>query len=355
MAILVFIAILALLVLVHEFGHFIIAKKSGMKVEEFGFGFPPRIFGFRKGETLYSLNLIPLGGFVKIVGENNSDHDDPQSFIHKSFLARFGTLIAGVLMNVILAVVLLSIGFGMGLPTAVSPGQALPAHAHLEPQSISILDVVADSPASQAGMRGGDEIISVDQKTFTDIVELSNYIKSRGGHEVDFNIKRGNQPLDFKVQARENPGPDQGAVGIAIGNIGILSYPWWYTPVAGAKATWQILVSTLSGFYQLIRGGVGFASLGGPVKIASLTGQVTQLGFVYVLQFAAFLSINLAILNVMPFPALDGGRILFLLIEKVRGKRNNPLIENWANTIGFALLLILIAVITFHDIRGLIH
>lgn len=353
MTIILFIVILAVLVLVHEFGHFIVAKKSGMKVDEFGFGFPPRLFGVRRGETLYSFNLLPLGGFVKIVGENNSDADDPRSFVHKSFKARFGTLVAGVTMNVLLAIVLMSIGFGIGLPAAVAPGETLPAHATLKSESVSILQVEPNSPAKNAGLKEGDAILSLDGHTFTDADGVSSYIHSREGSVVNFHVKRGSEELDLKAEARKDHPADQGAVGIAIGNVGMLSYPWWYTPVAGVKATWQIIETTVVGFYQLIKGGIGFDQLGGPVKIASLTGQVAKLGFVYVLQFAAFLSVNLAILNILPFPALDGGRVLFLLIEKIRGKKNNAAIENWANTIGFALLILLIAVITFHDIRGL--
>jgi|SRR5579872_674823 len=355
LSIIVFILILAALVLVHEFGHFIVAKKSGMQVEEFGIGFPPRIFGKRKGETVYSINLIPLGGFVKILGENNEFADNPRSFINKGFWQRFFTLIAGVVMNFLFAWVLFSIGLGIGLPTAIAQGQPLPAHAHLRGQGITVLQITDNSPAQQAGIKEGDTIISADGKKFTNVDDLAAYIKTRLGQKVDFAISRGNANLDFKVLARPNAPADQGATGIGLGLVGKLSFPWYLTPVEGFKATIEVIAQTWDGFYALVRHGQGLSSLGGPIRIASLTNQVTKLGFDYVLQFAAFLSVNLGILNILPFPALDGGRVLFLLIEKVRGKRNNQNIENWVNTVGFALLIILVVLISFRDVRFLIH
>ncbi|MDB4940023.1 MAG: Zinc metalloprotease [Candidatus Doudnabacteria bacterium] len=353
LTIIVFILILAALVLFHEFGHFIIAKKSGMQVDEFGFGFPPRIWGKKIGETTYTLNAIPLGGFVKIAGENNDGDENPRSFINKSFTARLFTLIAGVIMNFVLAWILFSIGFTIGLPTVIEQGQTVPAHGTIRGGSISILQIDPNSPAAKAGITEGDVIISLDGHPVNDVNQVIDYIKSKAGSSVDFQMKRGNTNEDFKVTPRQNPPPGEGAVGIALGNVGRLSFPFYIAPIMALKATWQVIVGTASGFYHLIFQGQGVSSLGGPVKIAKLTGQVTQLGLVYILQFAAFLSVNLGILNIMPFPALDGGRVLFLIIEKVRGKRNNSKIESWFNTIGFALLMVLVLIITVKDIRGL--
>lgn len=354
-SILAFIVILALLVLVHEFGHFVMAKRAGMKVDEFGFGFPPRLIGIKKGETIYSINLIPLGGFVKIVGEDNSGEADPRSFINKSFWQRLSTLVAGVVMNFILAWVLLSIGFGIGLPTVVGEGQQLPKYGTLSSQNITILEVSAESPAKVAGIKEGDIILGADGKSFSDIESLISYVRSRGDQTIDMQLKRGGEEIKISVLSRANPPEGEGSMGIGLGNVGEISYPWYYAPVAGLKATLAMIKGTAVGFYELIVQGVGIKSLGGPVKIAALTGQVTELGFPYLIQFTAFLSVNLGILNIIPFPALDGGRVLFLLIEKVRGKRNNSDWEKWANTIGFALLLLLIAVITFGDIKSLIR
>ena len=166
-------------------------------------------------------------------------------------------------------------------------------------------------------------------------------------------LKRGKEELDVKVTPRVNPPPDQGAVGIQLGEVGNVSFPVYIAPGVALKATWQVMSGTASAFYHLIFKGQGVSSLGGPVKIAQLTGQVTKLGIAYILQFAAVLSVNLGVLNLVPFPALDGGRILFLIIEKVRRKRNNALVERWFNTIGFILLMGLILLITIKDVRGL--
>lgn len=350
----VFVIILALLVLVHEFGHFIVAKKTGMEVKEFGFGFPPRIFGIKRGETIYSVNWLPFGGFVKIVGEDNEEQDNPRSFVNKGFWARFGTLIAGVVMNVILAWVLLSIGLIIGLPTAIDQGQPLPAHARLRSESMSILDVASGSPAEKIGLQSGDQIKSVDGKNFSNLDALVDYVHSEEGKTVDMQIMRGKENLDFKVYARQNPPADQGSLGIALGYVGILYYPWQYAPYQGALATWQILAETGSGLYHIVSTGQGLKDLGGPVRIASLTGEVTLLGVSYIINFAALLSVNLAILNIIPFPALDGGRILFLLIEKIRRKKNNQTVEQWFNVIGFAILILLILLVSIKDIRFLI-
>lgn len=349
----VFIVILAALVLFHEFGHFIIAKKSGMQVDEFGFGFPPRIYGKKIGETTYTLNAVPLGGFVKIAGEDNAEENNPRSFINKSFLARFGTLVAGVVMNFVLAWILFSIGFTIGLPTVIEQGQSVPAHGTIRGGSISVLQIDPNSPASKAGIREGDKILSIDNQSVQTTDDVINYVKTKAGSDVEFHLKRGDQAENIHVTPRVNPPPGEGAVGIALGNVGRLSFPFYIAPIMALKATWQVIVGTAVGFYHLIFEGQGLSSVGGPVKIASLTGQVTQLGFVYILQFAAFLSVNLGILNIMPFPALDGGRVLFLIIEKVRGKRNNAVVERWFNTIGFALLMVLVILITIKDVRSL--
>ncbi len=354
LAIIVFIVILGVLVLVHEFGHFMVAKKSGMVVEEFGFGFPPRLWSKRVGGTTYSLNLIPIGGFVKILGENNEGASNPNSFINKSFGARFATLVAGVLMNFILAWVLFAIGFGIGLPTVVALGDQLPAHAVLRAPQTTVLQISPGSPADKAGIKEGDSIVAVDHQQFGEISQIVAYVKSRAGNNIDLQLKRGNQALEVQAYVRSNAPADQGALGVALGTVGRLSFPWYLTPVVGIKAAYQAISETAVGFWQLIFEHQGLSNLGGPVKIATLTGQVTQLGLVYVLQFAAFLSVNLGILNIIPFPALDGGRVLFLVIEKVRGKRNNEKIEQIFNTVGFALLMLLVLLISIHDVSGLI-
>ncbi len=368
--ILIFIVVLGILVFVHEFGHFIAAKKSGMTVEEFGFGFPPRLAGIQKSggrwkwiwghrqpadkdQTVYSLNWIPLGGFVRILGENNEYAEDPGSFINKGFWPRLLTLAAGVIMNVIFAWALLSVGFGLGLPAAVNDLSEVPKGATFSESRVAILETAKDLPADRAGVKAGDILLGVDGQKFAGIDEVQNYIKNRAGQTITFEIERSGEKLSLPVESNLNPPPGEGPTGIVLAVIGRLKYPWHLAGIEGAKTTWNGLSGIVQGLYRLIVSGAGFASLGGPVKIAKLTGEVAGLGLIYLMQFTAFLSLNLAVLNILPFPALDGGRVLFLMIEKVRGRRNNQRIEQMVNAIGFILLLGLMVLITIKDVRGL--
>jgi regulator of sigma E protease len=354
LAIVVFIAILGLLVFVHELGHFVMAKRAGMRVDEFGFGFPPRLFGIKKGETLYSINWIPLGGFVKIVGEDGSESPDPESFGNKSFLQRFLVLIAGVSMNVILAWVLISVGMGLGLPTVLYEGDQLPKSAHVKNQSIGILEVSAKTPAADAGLKAGDSILKINGQPVGSIESAQSETKSDAGKETIYTIKRGSEVFDRKITPRTNPPDGEGPLGVALGSIAYVSYPWYEAPFRGAVAVFNLIVLTLTAFGgiigQIFQGQSVSAQLSGPVGIAVLTKDVTALGFIYLLQFTAVLSANLAIINAVPFPALDGGRILFLIIERIRRRKLPIMAEQWANTAGFILLLMLMVFVTVKDI-----
>jgi len=365
--VLIFIIVLGVLVFVHEFGHFIVAKKSGMQVEEFGFGFPPRIAGVQKidgkwkwiwghkpgldgSKTVYSINAIPLGGFVRILGENNQHPEHPGSFINKGFTPRFLTLVAGVVMNVILAWVLLSVGFGIGLPVAVNNLDDVPKNAVFTGQQIAILEVVKDLPADKAGIKPNDVILLIDGQQFASVPDIQSYVKAHAGGSVEFLVKRQQQEVKISVVPNINPPEGEGPTGVALSMVGKLKYPWYLAVVKGADATISGLVNIVSGFYGLIVSHTGFANLGGPVKIAKLTGEVAGMGFIYLLQFTAFLSLNLAVLNILPFPALDGGRVLFLLVEKIRGKKNNQKFEQIVNVAGFVFLLLLMVAVTINDI-----
>lgn len=367
--ILIFIVILGLLVFVHELGHFIVAKRSGMKVDEFGFGFPPRVFGIQKIEgrlrlvwgtkqsvksdtTIYSINAIPLGGFVRIVGENNDAPDNPESFTNKPFFPRLLTLVAGVLMNVLLAWLLVSVGFIHGLPVAIDAGQQFEHGGTFSGGQVAIVEVQPNSPASEANLRPGDVIVQLGTDKVETIDQVQSYIGSHKGQPVTFQLKRGSNIETVQVTPLASPPAGSGPTGIALSSVGLLSYPWYWAPIEAARTVISQLVGIVTGLYSVIVSGHGFESLGGPAKIAQLTGEVADLGFIYLLQFTAFLSLNLAILNILPFPALDGGRVLFLLIEKVRGRKNNQTIEQIANTAGFLLLLLLMVAVTVNDIRG---
>lgn len=364
--IIIFLIVLSLLVFVHELGHFVMAKRAGMKVHEFGFGFPPRLIGIQKikgkwkivsqnadpDHTVYSINAIPLGGFVKIMGEDSDEIDDPRSFTSKSFFAKLITLAAGVVMNVILAWLLLSIGFMAGLPVAVQDLSEIPSNGQFTNQQVAIVDIQPGSPAEKSGLQPSDIIQNVDGQTFSQIKDLQLYIHDHHGQQIAFDVKRVNQEKHVTVQALDNP-VDGGLVGIGLAAYGKLKFSPPTALVQGAKTTYLQLSNIVQGLYHLFSAGEGLKSLGGPVKIAQLTGQVADLGLIPLLQFSAFLSLNLAILNTLPFPALDGGRMLFLIVEKIRGRKNNPLIEQYANTIGFFVLLLLMAVITVRDISQL--
>ncbi len=367
--IIIFIVILSLLVFVHEAGHFIFAKRSGMGVHEFGFGFPPRVVGIQKQEgkwrivwgkkavdpdsTVYSINAIPLGGFVKIMGEDNDEASDSRSFTNKSFFARFGTLFAGVGMNIITAWIILSIGFMVGLPIAVNVLEEIPKNAQFTNQQILIGEVKTDSAAEAAGLKDSDIITSVDGQKFIDISELQEYIKQHRGQKLVFDVQRINEQVKAEVVTSADTDPEKGVVGIGLAYYGKIKFGPIQSILQGAQTTVNQLKAIVTGLAKIFSSKDGVKGVGGPVKIAQLTGQVADLGLIPLLQFTAFLSLNLAILNTLPFPALDGGRMLFLIIEKLRGKPNNQSIEQYANAIGFMLLLLLMVVITVRDVSQL--
>ena len=351
--IIAFIFILGLLVFVHELGHFIAAKRSGMKVEEFGFGFPPRMFGIKRGETTYTVNWIPLGGFVKILGEDETTLDDPRAFGARPFWPRLGVLLAGVAMNFILGWFLIFLGFSIiGTPVEIAEGETMP-NAKLKSQELTIVAIESKSPAEYAGFKSGDVILSVDGQKFEKIDDMIGYNKSHGGTGITYELKRGQEVITREVTPRTQWAENSGPVGFAPAIIAVATYPIDDALRYSLDSFWLRAVGILSAFGQLLRQLFGHGKLveglAGPVGIAVLTRDFLNLGIVYIVQFAAVLSINLGVINAVPFPALDGGRVLFLVIEKIRGAKSLKF-ERVANTIGFLLLLLLMVVVTFGDI-----
>lgn len=354
LTIIIFIVILSVLIFVHEFGHFAVAKKSGVRVDEFGFGFPPRIFGVKKGETLYSLNLIPIGGFVKIYGEQGEGKNEPNSFVSKDISRRTLILSAGVLMNFFLAMFLLSIGNKIGLPTIVDE--------HSEPgvvraAKVQISEIVANSPAEAAGLKTGDIISGLKDSEEIKVStprEVQFFIDKHKGEKIILIVKRGNEALDISLIPRENPPAEEGPLGVALINTAIVSYPLIKSISKGVMDTINltILIAVALGgiLYRALVGLPVGEALTGPVGIYNITSQAAGMGFIYLLQLAALLSINLAIINILPFPALDGGRLLFLAIEKIKGTPVSQRIENLVHTIGFVLLIIFMLLITYKDL-----
>ena len=373
MNIFIFIVILLVLVLVHEFGHFFTAKKFGIRVDEFGFGFPPKLFSFKKGETEYSINALPFGGFVKIFGENFdeadmlevgflekdavSKQDYSRSFVKKPKYKQAIVLFAGIFANFLLAWLLFSISFMSGLPTSVS-GQ--PKGYTIQDVNLVIVSVLPESPAENAGIKSGDKIISVksgkDSLSVINPDTLKSFILSHSKKEIEFEYLRGKDKdlLSTKLTPTSTAIGDKPTIGIAMDQIGMVKLPVLRAFWEGLKLDWNVTKGTVVGLYTLIVTGIqgngSFSSITGPVGMVGIVGDAYKFGFVYLLSFTALISVNLAIINLIPFPALDGGRLLFLLIEKIKGSRINPKIANTVNMIGFAILIILMLLVTYHDV-----
>lgn len=350
MTIIAFIIILAILVIVHEFGHFIVAKKSGVLVEEFGFGFPPRLFGIKKGETLYSINLLPLGGFVKVYGEEY--HEDGKlnpklknrAFVYKKPWQKALIILAGIVGNFLLGWVLISFLFTQGVP--VPTDRAI------------VEDVQSQSPAYVAGLRKKDEVkkLIIDGKTYEikssrELIELSHKF---AGREITLEVLRNNDKLNLALTPRKNPPKGQGPLGILITSFVEKKYSWYQAPYFGlleaANITKRIVVELLKVLGQLVTFQKPSADITGPIGIAKFAGEAVKLGKNATLELVALLSLNLAVINIFPFPALDGGRLVFVLYEWVTKRRANKNVERYTNLIGIILLLSLAVIISVNDI-----
>ncbi len=350
LTILIFAAVLAVLVLAHEFGHFAAARLFGIDVEEFGVGFPPRALGVRRGRTLWSLNWIPLGGFVKIRGEDDPSASGPGTFSHAPAWARAVVICAGVFMNLVLASALFAVGYGIGVP---QPLGGLPAGARVRDPRVQIVEVLKDSPAGAAGFMVGDTLVSIDGRRFLKIDDIQSYINAASG-PVDVRLQEGKAMRDVRLTPVVDPDSGKKLMGVALAESAIVSLPWYAAVWHGIAATGFYVKEIFLSFADLIKGlFVGQkpgTELSGPVGIAVLTGQAARLGFLYLLQFAALLSVNLAVVNILPIPALDGGRLLFIVIEKLRGRSVRPLVEAVIHRVAFFLLLSLVLIVTLHDI-----
>lgn len=367
MTILIFFIVLAVLILSHELGHFISAKLSGVKVEEFGFGFPPRIFGTKKKSeesTIYSVNLIPFGGFVKIFGEDGPPAGeagegkmDEKSFSSKPAHTRALILVAGVLANLFLAWPFLSAGYFLGTP--VSLDQDI-SGAKITERGVMIVQVQENTPAEKAGLLAGDFLLQLvslkDNKILeaADIGEIQNFIKNSSGAEIKINYQRGNEKFSTLAVPSANPEEGRGSLGIAMDRVGIAKYPAGQAVWEGLKSTFRLTGLVARGIFSFFTSLFSEKSMidqvAGPVGIAGIVGSAAQAGWSYLFQLIALLSINLAIINFIPFPALDGGRLLFLAVEFVRGRPISRKISNIANNVGFAILILLMLIITYQDI-----
>ena len=341
----IFIAMLAVLILVHEFGHFIAAKRSDVKVEEFGIGFPPKLAGIKRGETVYSLNVVPLGGFVKLLGEE--DPTEPRSFASKSIGTRALILAAGPLMNLLLPIILFSLVF------------MIPHNVLME--QVQVQQVALSSPAAEARIEQGDIILAINGHKINNRGDLAYYVQLSLGSETTLLLdKATNGEQEVTLVPRWRPPEGEGALGVEVvgaeGSQQVIrqSYSPWTASMLGT----QRCVETLVLFRNTIRSwiiGATTPQVAGPVGIYQMTAEVARAGLLALIIFTAFISLNLGIINLLPLPALDGGRIVFLLIELARrGKRVSPRVEHLVNAVGFALLILLMVIITYFDIARII-
>lgn len=372
MTIISFLAVLGVLVLVHELGHFFAARRAGVKVEEFGLGFPPRAIGFvrdpatrrwtvvgpktqQAAATIYSLNWFPLGGFVRIKGEQGEQAAEVDSFAHQPIGRRIWIISAGVTMNVVAAFAVLVLGFSIGLPQVI--GESPPRWGVVRDVKIQIVDVVVGLPAAEHGLQLGDTLVAIDGIRFDELGAVQDYLGGKGGTPVAVTVERLGDPVTTEMTPTTLPNGRSG-LGIQLVSTGIVRYPVWVATWRAAQTTWDLGVEILRAFgsvlVRLLSRQPVAVELSGPVGIAVLSGEVVRLGFPYLLQFTALLSLNLAIINFLPLPALDGGRVLFLVIERLRGRAVSARLEARLHHIGFALLMLLVLFITYRDIAKLV-
>lgn len=353
-----FFSIIALLVL-HEFGHFITAKRFGVRVEEFGVGYPPRLIGKKFGETLYSINLLPFGAFVKIYGEEGGI-EDYRSFTGKPLWQRALIILGGVVSFWIISFILLSIVFGMGVSQAVPDA----AEEGIKNPRVQIMGVSPDSPAKEAGLEPGDVVkkISFEGEEFLiskvkDIQSLSEKYK---GKEIALEIERGGNIFSAFLMPRVSPPPGEKEIGVELIRVAEKSFPWWQAPIKGAETTANLTVSVIAGLGMVLEslaGGGGLpegVQLVGPVGVGSMIARAAEVGIGYFLYFIALISVYLAVFNILPIPALDGGKLVFLAIEKIKGSAVNPKVEQGITAGFFVVLLILMIVVTTQDISRII-
>ena len=363
MEVLIFIAVIVALIVVHEFGHFVAAKWTGMRVDEFGLGYPPRAMVIGKmGETEYTLNWLPFGGFVKIYGEEGVG-EGSRAFSAKSRLAQALVLVAGVAMNLLFAYVLITGALVAGTPRALSDEELLVA----KDATLMVANVLPNSPAALAGLSPGDTILtaSAGNKTFSGAnpEAFTAFISGgKGATDVLLTVQHEDGRMSIST-ARPEVGivpsdPSRAALGVEVAPVGVIPLSFGAALKEGAKLTWGTTVLTAQGLWHFFKGvftfSADFSQVAGPVGIANVVGHASTQGAGYLFSLMAIISINLALINLIPVPALDGGRLLFVIVEGVTRRRIKPTIARSINAIGFLFLILLMLVITTHDVLRLI-
>ncbi|MFC1711302.1 RIP metalloprotease [Patescibacteria group bacterium] len=341
----IFLIVLSILVFIHEFGHFIAAKKNGIKVEEFGFGYPPRLWGKQIGETLYSINWIPFGGFVRIFGQEShsakdiSVKDKNRAFFAKSKKARALVLVAGALGNFLLGILCFALIYSkIGIPEKLD--------------YVKIAGVTDNSPAKNAGLKEGDKVLAVNGKKTISLSEFIPILEQEKGKEIVLQTQRG----DFSVLVRENPPENEGRLGVIITDIEKKFYPWWQMPFRGMwegtkeALSWGLMIFLGLG-YSIKQIFLGVApEVAGPIGIYQLTTTAAKQGILELIQFVGILSVNLAVINMLPIPAFDGGHLVFLLFGDFLGKKRKDKVEHGINIAGFVIIISLMVLLTANDL-----
>ena len=350
--IIVFLIVLSVLVLAHELGHYWVARWCGIAIEEFGVGYPPRIWHKIRNGITYSINALPLGGFVRLKGEFGNS-SDVAAFNKAPVFKRILVVIAGVVMNVLLAWVVLIGAYLVGFSPLTQDVASYPG-AHVVQSSVVVMDVVPGTPADQAGITTGDEVVQMGDTTITRATQVQQFTGTHKGVTTDVVVRREGDTATIPVTLN---GPDDSPLGIALGEATVVRLSLWQSIRAATHEVISIFVSICSALWELVRGLFTTGSsplaseVSGPVGIYRITALAASVGPMAVVSLLVLFSINLAIINILPFPALDGGRLLLLLIEAVRGKRViTEKMEAAITTFGFILLLLVIILLTYHDL-----
>ena len=344
MAVVGFLGILIVLTMGHELGHFFAAKKFGITVKELGLGYPPRLWSIKRGETVYSINVVPLGGFTKLLGEE--DASQPGSLASKGIAARIVVLSAGSIVNALLPILLLSISF------------MIPHDLIIE--KVLVREVMPNSPAALTGIQPGDQVLEVNWATVHNMGDLKRFIYSSLGREMDIRVMHPNHTMEnFQLIPRWKAPGDQTATGLlaVATNSQIVQrrYPFWFAVPLAVYETVDIFIIFKNALVSMLLGVIPVV-VTGPVGLAQITGEIAKGGIHPLLQFAALFNANVALLNLFPLPALDGGRIAFVVLEWIRrGKRISAHAEGMIHAIGFALLLAFAVLLTYQDILHIIH
>ncbi|MEI6863891.1 MAG: site-2 protease family protein [Candidatus Adlerbacteria bacterium] len=393
MSLIIFILILVSLILVHEFGHFIIAKAFGIRVDEFGIFFPPRIFAIKWRGTEYSLNWLPFGGFVKIFGENGEQTDvgtsieggAPQgdgprteqfpskeivyptpvaspvdSFVHKPRPVQAAVIVAGIVFNLAFAWLILSAGYMVGIPTSADhKGFGVVQNAHA-----TIVDVLPGSPADKAGLKAGDVVETVITGTASlqagaTAEDVQQFIAAHQDESIGLTVGRGSAEISVIAVPVGGIAEGHKALGVALGDVGVLKLSLFPALGQGALLAKEITISTAAGllgfFAQIFHGTADFAGVSGPIGIAGMGSTAVQEGIIATIILTALISINLAIINLLPIPGLDGGRLLFIVIEAITRRPISPRFTLAFTLAGFGLLILLMVVVSYHDVLNLVR